>query len=46
MKQKGRHGNRNHHLGKRNKEGKPIENDMQKEIPKGDKGRPVSQASI
>lgn len=32
MKQKGRHGNRNHCLGKRNKEGKPIENDTQKEI--------------
>lgn len=32
-KQKGRHGNRNHCLGKKNKEGKPMENDMQKEIP-------------
>lgn len=54
MKQKSRHGNRNHCLGKRTKEGKPIENDMQKEIPiphvgkiqsislKGDKGRQVS----
>lgn len=33
MKQKGRHGNRNHCLGKRNKEGKPIENNMQKRDP-------------
>lgn len=31
-KQKGRHGNRNHCLGKRNKEGKPNETDTQKEI--------------